>query len=278
MPRVLRLLGSFAIVLLVMAWSTQAQAGLSQRERAVRITAELQSTGERYEGRHVTLWVAAGALDEQVARDFLVKLDRGVEVIRTELGKAVDERASPRRPEVYLSPRVGISHVRADIPTMVYMPTKRVLDGTAPYLHELVHAVASWSWRHSEWLGEGLANHVAQAVEARSGGYHHSVVLPDGLTGLDAHLASDEGRQMLALVGPRGRRSNYPPALAAVFRTMMANRPCYAPPFYALSWSFVDYLASRIGIEGLHAAATSPDGPDLEAMKPAWLASHATPR
>ena len=263
----------FALLLLGLLWSTSTPAALSQRERAIEITAELHATGQRYEGRHVTLWVAAGALDEHVAKDFLAKLDRGVEVIRAGLGDAVDEVQAPRRPEVYLSPRVGISHVRGDVPTMVYMPPKRVLDGTAPYLHELVHAVASWSWRHSEWLGEGLANHVAQAVEERSGGYHASVVLPDGLARLDAHLASDEGREMLALVGPRGRRSNYPPALARRFRVMMADRPRYAPPFYALSWSFVDYLVSRMGVEGLHAAATSANGPDLEAMKPAWLAA-----
>lgn len=266
-------LHALVFLLIALIASTQAIAAPSQRERAIRITDELQATGERYDGRHVTLWVAAGALDEAVARDFLAKLDRGVEVIREALGTAVDEVASPRRPEVYLSPRVGISHVRGDIPTMVYMPPKRVLDGTAPYLHELVHAVASWSWRHSEWLGEGLANHVAQAVEAESGGYHHSVVLPDGLAGLEAHLASDEGREMLALVGPLGRRSNYPPELAPVFRRMMSDRPRYAPSFYALSWSFVEYLVPRIGIEGLHAAATSAEGPDLEAMKPAWLAT-----
>ena len=76
---------------------------------------------------------------------------------------------------------------------------------------------------------------------------------------------------MLPLVGPRGRRSNYTPELATRFRRMMADRPRYAAPFYALSWSYVDYLVARIGIEGLHAAATSAEGPDLETMKSAWL-------
>lgn len=269
---------ALALLLLALITPIESRAALSQRDRAIAITAELQSTGERYEGRHVTLWVAAGVLEKEDALRFLARLDRGVEVVRAELGSAVDEPVAPRRPEVFLSPRVGISHVRGDIPTMVYLPPRRVRDDTAPYLHELVHAVASWSWRHSEWLGEGLANHVAQAVEARSGGYHHSVVLPDGLAELDAHLATAEGREMLALVGPRGRRSNYPPALAPVFRKMMADRPRYAPPFYALSWSFVDYLVARIGIDGLHVAATSPDGPDLGAMKPTWLESVAPAR
>ena len=60
-----------------------------------------------------------------------------------------------------------------------------------------------------------------------------------------------------------------------VFRKMMSDRPRYAPPFYALSWSYVDYLVPRVGLEGLQAAATSPEGPDLGAMKPAWLAGLA---
>lgn len=267
------LLRSLALLLLAFVSSVEANAALSQRERAIQITTEVQATGQRYEGRHVTLWVAAESLREHAALAFLGKLDRGAEVVRAHLGQYVDEPENPRRLQVYLSPRVGIAHVRGDFPTMIYIPPRRVLDRTAPYLHEIVHAVASWSWRHSEWLGEGLANHVAAAVEHQSGGYHGSAVLPDGLARLDQHLSSDEGREMLPLIGPRGRRSNYPPELAPIFRRMMANRPLYAAPFYALSWSYVDYLVPSIGIDGLYAATTSPQGLDLQLMKPAWLAA-----
>ncbi len=263
---------------LLLCCATDASAAQpSQRDRAIAITAELQAHGQRYEGRHITLWVERDRLDEAGARAFLAQLDRGVEVIRDYLGRHVDEPVSPRRLEMYLSPKEGIAHVRGDIPTMIYVPVRRVREGTAPYLHEIVHALASWSWRHSEWLGEGLANHVAQAVEARSGGYHHSVVLPDRLEGIARHLASPEGVEMLALVGPRGRRSNYPPALDALFRKMMANRPAYAPAFYAQSWSFVDFLVERHGLDGLRAHAAAPAGTlDIPRLKREWIKTLGT--
>ena len=239
----------------------------------MQITAELQVSGQRYEGRHITLWVARDRLDEASARAFLAQLDAGVEVIRQYLGPYVDQPVAPRRLEMYLSPRVGIAHVRYDVPTMIYIPTRHIGKRTAPYLHEIVHAVASWSWMHSEWLGEGFANHVAAAVEADSGGYHYSNVLPTRLASLPGHLCSPEGQKMLPLVGPRGRRDTYSPRLAAIFQNMRENRPLYAPPLYAQSWSFVDFLVPRVGIEGLHQHVAAPGGSlDIAALKSQWLA------
>ena len=261
------------VAMLLLSLSAQAQPKPTQREIAIGITAELQLGGTRHDGRHVTLWVAKDSLDEATSLVFLGQLDRGVEVIREHLGQHVDEPVNPRRLEVYLSPRVGVAHVRGDFPTMIYLPPGRVRDRTAPYLHEIVHAVASWSWRHSEWLGEGLANHVAAAVEARSGGYHHSNPVPEGLANIAGHLASPAGREIVALVGPRGRRSNYTPELAAVYALMASKRRTYAPPFYAQSWSFVDFLVQRAGLGALHAHATAPaDTLDIPALKQAWLA------
>lgn len=246
----------------------------SQRETAIAITAELQLGGTRHDGRHVTLWVAKDSLDEATSLAFLSQLDQGVEVIREHLGERVDEPVNPRRLEVYLSPRVGIAHVRGDFPTMIYLPSGRVMNRTAPYLHELVHAVASWSWRHSEWLGEGLANHVAAAVEARSGGYHHSNPVPEGLANIAAHVSSPAGREIIVLVGPRGRRSNFSPEQAEVFALLSTKRRTYAPPFYAQSWSFVDFLVQRVGLEALHAHAMAPaDTLDIPTLKQQWLAS-----
>ncbi len=261
-------------LLLLPALAVEAKPTMSQRERDIQVTAGLHATGQRYEGRHITLWVPRDRMDEATARLFLEQLDRGVELVRGHLGVNVDEPVNPRRLEMYLSPRMGMAHVRVDHPTMIYIPVARVLDRQAPYLHEIVHAVASWSWRHSEWLGEGLANHVAQAVEVRSGGYHYSNVLPGRLAGIDGHVASPEGMEVLPLVGPRGRRSDYAPPLDALFRKLMADRPVYAPPFYAQSWSFVDFLVARHGIEGLRAHAAAPAGTiDIAAIKREWLAS-----
>ena len=271
------LLPVLTLGLLASPTACPAAKPLSQRERAIEITAELHATGQRYEGRHITLWVAHDRLDDASARAFLAQLDRGVEVVREHLATNVDEPRHPRRLEMYLSPRVGTSHVRGDVPPMIYIPTRRVRNRTAPYLHEIVHAVASWSWRHSEWLGEGLANHVATAVEPASGGYHPSAVLPTRLDGLPRYLCLPDAKRMLPLVGPRGRRSSYTPELEALFKDMMANRPNLAPPFYAQSWSCVDFLEARVGIDGLHAHASATEGTlDMAALKRDWLAQ-ATP-
>jgi hypothetical protein len=245
----------------------------SQRERAEAVTREIQEQGTRLDGEHVTLWIARDSLTAEQAAGFLDLLDRGVVAIRVQLGPHVDEPTDPRRIEVFLSPRIGISHVRGDHPTMVYMPSRRVANRTAPYLHELVHAIASWSWRHSEWLGEGLANSVAAAVEAESGGYHYSPVLPRGLDDLVVHRDSAIGHEVRILIGAAGRRSNYDAARADVFAKVLRDRRGYAPPFYALAWSFTDFIIAREGLAGLRAIAADPVGsaPRVEALKQDWL-------
>jgi hypothetical protein len=269
------MLRSLCALLLLVVVSTLSAQPASQRERAEAVTRELQREGTRFEGEHVTLWVARDSLSAAQAVEFLGLLDRGVVAIRAHLGAQVDEPTAPRRIEVFLSPRVGISHVRGDHPTMVYMPSRRAAERTAPYLHELVHAIASWSWRHSEWLGEGFANHVAAAVADTSGGYHHSPVLPRGLDDLHRQRHSPIGAEVLALIGGVGRRSNYDAARAAIFAKVLRDRRGYAPPFYALSWSFTDYLVAREGLDRIRAIAADPAGSAarVEQLKRDWLAT-----
>ena len=114
-----------AALLFVIVSVADAQP-LSQRERADAITRELHADGNRFDGEHATLWVARDSLSPQQSEDFVRLLDQGIVAIRAYLGPHVDEPDDPRRIEVYLSPRVGISHVRGDHPTMVYMPSRRI--------------------------------------------------------------------------------------------------------------------------------------------------------
>lgn len=233
------------------------------------ITEALQAGGHVHHAEGLTLWVDPDGLSEAEIRVFLVQMEQGLRALRQHLGALQDAPDTPPPLEVYMSPQVGMSHVRGDVPTMVYMPTWRIRDHTAPYLHEFVHAIASWSWRHSEWLGEGLANHVAAAVEPVSGGYHHSVIVPDGLQDVEAHLHSLQGSEVLALIGPRGRRSSFPPELAVIFDKTMRDRRGYGTPFYALSWSFVDYLVERDGLAALRDVAM--DETHIARRKQEWL-------
>ncbi|WP_218121224.1 hypothetical protein [Aquimonas voraii] len=242
-----------------------------QTRLAIEVTETLQASGQRYDSEGLTLWIDPNGLDEAEVLAFFRNLERGLAVLRPHLGELLDEPESPRTIEVYMSPRVRMSHVRFDHPTMVYIPTWRISDRSAPYLHEMVHAMASWSWRHSEWLGEGLANHVAAAVEPISGGYHSSVVLPERLRDVQLHLATPQGQEVLDLVGPRGRRNELPPELDLIVTKVLTDRTRYAKPFYALSWSFVDYIVAREGLANLRTVVA--DQSRVDALKQAWLDS-----
>ena len=233
----------------------------------------LRREGVVLAGRNVTLHVQRGALTLRQQAKFLQQLDRGVEVIRGHLGAHLDAPAGGRRIEVFVSTDVHIAHVRGDVPTMVYLPAARVRNGKAPYLHELVHALASWSWKHAEWLGEGVAEHVAREVAPVSGGYHYSVmqaVQPD--RGPPEHLASPQGQAILPLIGPAGRHGQLPPALQALSDQVRRHRRSHAPPFYLLSTSYVDFLVARIGIDGIRRQAAEGEVGDA-ALRAAWLAS-----
>lgn len=250
---------------------TSAHAQSPQTRLAIEVTQTLHASGQRHESGGVVLWIDPDGLDAEVVEAFLRKLEQGEVVLRSHRGALVDEPTSPRRIEVFMSPRVRMSHVRFDHPTLVYMPTWRIADRSAPYLHEMVHAMASWSWRHSEWLGEGLANHVAAAVQAISGGYHHSVVLPERLRDVQRYLASPEGQEVLALIGPKGRRGELPPELDRIVTKVLTDRARYAKPFYALSWSFVVYIVAQEGLANLRGVVEDPSR--VDALKQGWLAA-----
>lgn len=243
----------------------------AQTKRAMAVTEALHASGQRHASEGLTFWIDPDGLDDAAVQAFFHKLERGLAVLRPHLDGILDEPESPRGIEVYMSPQVGISHVRFDHPTMVYMPTWRIANRSAPYLHEMVHAMASWSWRHSEWLGEGLANHVATAVEPISGGYHHSNVVPERVRDVHLHLTTPQGQEVLALIGPPGRRRELPPELEAIMAKVLTDRAHYARPFYALSWSFVDFIVAREGLSKLREVVA--DQSRVDALKRDWLDS-----
>lgn len=267
MPNILQRL---ALVLGLLALGP-LHAQSPQTRLAMEVTETLQASGQRYDSEGLTFWIDPNGLDEAEVLAFFHKLERGLAVLRPHLGELLDEPESPRTVEVYMSRRVGISHVRFDHPTMVYIPTWRIANRSAPYLHEMVHAMASWSWRHSEWLGEGLANHVATAVEPISGGYHHSNVVPERVRDVHLHLATPQGQEVLALIGPPGRRGQLPPETSAILNKVLTDRTHYAKPFYALSWSFVDFIVEREGLASMREVVA--DQSRVDALKQDWLES-----
>lgn len=243
----------------------------------------LQRAGDCRSTRYVSVCVERGALTEEQAARFVALADEGAVAIRVHLGAELDlPGGNDRRVAFFVGSDVGPPHVTINREPWIFMHPETIRADHAPYLHEMVHAMAQWSWRRSEWIAEGYANHVAAAVVGGTRGYHRSFVLPDGLRDLQHHRRSPQGRAMLPLVGADGRRSTYAPVPAALFRRLMADRSQYAPPFYALAWSFVDYLVDAVGVQGLRAIATADDqqaaahavsGRTLDQLKQAWLAS-----
>jgi hypothetical protein len=129
----------------------------------------------------------------------------------------------------------------------------------APYLHEMVHAMTQWSWRNSEWVAEGFANHIASIVAEGHPGYHRSFILPSGLDDLHELRLSPAGRTVLPLIGLPGRRHTYEGEARELAQLLLSKRREYAPPYYAMSWSFISYLIGEIGYPGLRSVAESND-------------------
>ncbi|MBV9069550.1 MAG: hypothetical protein JO093_10295 [Acidobacteria bacterium] len=150
----------------------------------------------------------------------------------------------PRRQRIviYLSPRIDISHTYPHYPgsphheARVFIDSERVERHTAPYLHELVHAVVGEGG--AMWLEEGFASWVASSVATTYGGYY-APVLSEGNDRVDmqARAAIERGRAADSAawfdsdspnLSPRDRRS-----------------------FYILSHSFTKYLGTTLGTSQL---------------------------
>ncbi|MEA2326526.1 MAG: hypothetical protein QOE68_1485, partial [Thermoanaerobaculia bacterium] len=102
---------------------------------------------------------------------------------------------SPRKQRIliYLSPRIDISHTYPHYPgsvhheARVFIDSERVEHHTAPYLHELVHAVVGDGG--SMWIEEGFASWVASSVATNYGGYY-APVLSEGNDRVDSQARS----------------------------------------------------------------------------------------
>lgn len=231
------------------------------------ITLELQTTGHSVSRPHAVIWSEAGRLAPEQLEAFADLVDAGVVAVRRYLGGTIDLPGDDRAPvHFFVSRRVGIASVTIDPLPHVFIHPGSVTSGRAPYLHELVHAMAQWSWRRSEWMAEGFANLAAAETAKRYGGYHATGPEPRGLAAVAEHLDSAEGREVMPLIGLWGRRGDYTPAQRALFEKVLRQRKRYAAPYYTLAWSYVEYLMAELGLEGLRQVATAPD-PDAASLR-----------
>jgi hypothetical protein len=192
-----------------------------------------------------------GSLTSAQLDDFADLAQKGVGDIARFTG------VSPRNQRIliYLSPRVEISHTYPHYPgsahheARVFIDSGRVEHHTAPYLHELVHAVVGNGG--AMWMEEGFASWVASSVATNYGGYY-AAVLSQGNDRVD-----EQARHALERYGD-----------AAATAWFDSNSPDLSQrdrrSFYILSHSFTKYLGTTLGTSRL---VRVHEAHDVQALK-----------
>jgi len=216
---------------------------------------------------HVEVRSAAGSLTAWQLEEFASGAEKGVTDIARFTGVAPPEE----RILIYLSPRVDISHTYPRYPgsfrhePRVFLDSDRVPDHSAPYLHELVHAVVGDGG--AMWLEEGFASWVASSVATKFGGYYAPVLSLDN-DRVDAQARNAVERSRAA--GDSGNPFATEPRLPS---------PRERRTFYILSHSFTKFLASSLGTsclvdihraDDVHALARV-SGVSLDEWQKRWL-------
>jgi hypothetical protein len=188
---------------------------------------------------HIEVHSLDGSLTPAQLDDFADLAEKGAGDIVRFTGVA------PRKQHIliYLSPRIDISHTYPHYPgslhheARVFIDSERVDQHTAPYLHELVHAVVGDGG--SMWLEEGFASWVASSVATNYGGYY-APVLSEGNDRVDG-----QARDVLE----RARGAAEAAAWFADDSPDLTQRERRS--FYILAHSFTKYLGNTLGTSRL---------------------------
>jgi hypothetical protein len=211
----------------------------------------------------------AGSLTAPQLDDFADLASKGVADIARFTG--VEPREQPII--IYLSPAIDISHTYPRYPgslhheARVFIDSERVARGTAPYLHELVHAVVGDGG--AMWLEEGFASWVASSVATQYGGYY-APVLSGPNDRVDAQARAVLERSRGAAEAAAWLEDDSPD---------LSQRE--RPNFYILAHSFTKYLATSLGTARLVRVHSADDvraleltsGVSLDEWRARWIAS-----
>jgi hypothetical protein len=211
----------------------------------------------------------AGSLTAQQLDEFADLAAKGVgDIVRF---TGVEPRK--QRIIIYLSPAIDISHTYPRYPgslhheARVFIDSERVAQHTAPYLHELVHAVVGDGG--SMWLEEGFASWVASSVATKYGGYYAPILSgPNDRVDAQARAVLERSRGAAQAAAWFEKES---PDLSQRER----------PNFYVLAHSFTKYLATSLGTSRLvqihradkvHALELT-SGVSLDEWRARWIAT-----
>ncbi len=211
-------------------------------------------------GRAVVRYEREALLREEAAA-FAVLAARGIHEVERLVGR--HWRAGLRF-ELRSDARISTTRGRT-----ISIPAYRVRAHTAPYLHEIAHALLPCR-RAPPWFSEGLACYLESAIGERGAGYDSRLFTLDGNRGVhdDARrwLADPRGRKVLPFIGTRGMPAG-----------ILADRRNVAAPFYVLSHSLVKLLVERAGMDAvLRSARARRFAPEVQRATgktlPAWRA------
>jgi hypothetical protein len=201
-----------------------------------RIIAEVDSRPSACTRGNVEVRSAAGSLTDEQLDAFSALAEKGA----ADIGRFTGVEP-PKHIVIYLSPQVGISHTYTGSSRhqpRVFIDSDRVVEHTAPYLHELVHAVAGDGG--AMWLDEGFAEWVASSVATTYGGYY-APVMSDANDRVDA-----QARAVLQRVRGTSEVRNWFTAEDPQLASQRERRN-----FYIVSHSFTKFLATTLGASRL---------------------------
>jgi hypothetical protein len=224
------------IAVIVVLSAAAAMADFSDDSRTVN---EVDAKAAVRIRGNIELHSLDGSLTPAQLDDFADLAEKGARDIARFTGVA----PHAQRILIYVSPRIDISHTYPRYPgssrheARVFIDRERVENHTAPYLHELVHAVVGDGG--AMWLEEGFASWVASSVATMYGGYY-APVLSEGNDRVDS-----QARVVI-------ERSRGAAEAAAWFDSDSPNLSQRdRRSFYILSHSFTKYLGNTLGTSRL---------------------------
>ena len=259
---------------LTVAISSSPQSGRAQSPwwSVRQVMSGLRENGVKYETDRAALWFEAGMLSPAEMEEFAGLANRGILDIESFL------KMEPRENKIryYITSQVEISQAMGG---SILLPMQKVMNRTAPYLHETSHILAPCR-DCPMWFSEGLASYIQSYVGEHKGGYDGAVFARHGNAGIDRDtvrwLAREKGQAVLPFVGKHGE----PPEIAY-------DRSGVAAPFYVMSQSLIKFIVERAGMEKLETVLVADDfedallkatGKSPDQWKGEWLAAVTPPK
>lgn len=257
----------FLIAAMLVAMAEQPELTEAQSSWVTdrQLASTLRESGIHHETERAAIWYDAGVLSNEEIAEFSKQLDAGILHIESYL------KLGPREAKVryYVSSQVDISH---SLGSSVFLPLARVVNQTAPYLHETTHVLAPCR-DCPMWFSEGLASYVQSYVSEHMGGYDGVIFARNGNRNIDreaAHwLAESRGQAVIPFIG----KYEEPPHISY-------DRSNVAAPYYILSQSLIKYIIEQAGVASLAGVFPSTDfekamaegtGKTTEDWKENWL-------